>query len=342
MSTRALRQGGSGRISASRGSVGSISVIMATHNGAATLPLTLDAFKALGLSPEAAEIIAVDNASSDDTRAVLERYRDVLPLTVLTEPRRGKSSALNRALDAARGELIVFSDDDILPEPQWLDAYRQAAARLPAIDLFAGQVRHHWQKPPPRWLLRLAEEGRSYAGTPIGQPEGPVPATFFKGLNFMARRAVVERVRFSERPAMNFSGTTTSAGGEDTAFVLEAMALGHQTHYVPAACVNHIVRPAQIGIRPVLQRYQRIGRSMSLNDPQQFDPEAATFLGYPRYLFRTIPGDVLRALGHWISGNSYAAASVLIGAAMTYGQAQQWREEIAAAPSAPISMEDEA
>jgi GT2 family glycosyltransferase len=320
-----------------------ISVIMATHNGAATLPLTLDAFKALGLPASAVEIIAVDNASSDGTRAVLARYRDVLPLTVLVEPCRGKSFALNRALDAARGELIVFADDDILPEPQWLDAYREAAARLPAVDLFAGQVRHHWQKPPPRWLLRLAEEGRSYAGTPAGQPEGPVPVIFFKGLNFMVRRAVAERVRFSERPAMNFSGTTTSAGGEDTAYVREAVSRGHRTHYVPAACVRHIVRPGQVGIRPVLQRYLRIGRSMTLNDPRQFDPKGARILGYPRYLFRTVPRDVLRALGHWISGNSYAAASVLIGVAMTCGRARQWREELAAAPSAPMtSMEDRA
>jgi glucosyl-dolichyl phosphate glucuronosyltransferase len=321
-----------------------ISVVMATHNGAATLALTLDAFNALGLSAAEVEILAVDNASSDGTRDILEQYRDVLPLTVLAEPRRGKSFALNWALDAARGEFIVFADDDILPEPQWLDAYCQAAARLPGVDLFAGQVRHHWQKPPPGWLQRLADEGRSYAGTPPDQPEGPVPAIFFKGLNFMCRRKVIERVRFSERPAMNFSGTTTSAGGEDTAFVLEAVARGHCAHYVPAACVRHIVRPAQVGIRPVLQRYLRIGRSMTLNQPNQFDPKGAKFLGYPRYLFRTMPRDVLRALRHWIAGDSYAAANDLIGVAMTCGRAQQWREEqIAASRARTVTgMEDRA
>lgn len=321
-----------------------ISVVMATHNGAATLPLTLEALAGLGLSCAEVEIIAVDNASSDDSAAELERYRPRLPLTILTEPRRGKSFALNRGLDAVRGELVVFADDDILPQPGWLDAYRAAATRLPAVDLFAGQVRHHWQKPPPDWLRRLADEGRSYAGTPSGQPEGPAPAIFFKGLNFMVRRRVIDCVRFSERPSMNFSGTTTSAGGEDTAFVREAVQRGFLTHYVPAACVRHIVRPAQVGLRPVLQRYLRIGRSMTLNDPDQFDPRGRRLLGYPLYLFRTVPRDVLRAARHWAAGDTYAAADQMIGVAMTCGRAQQWRrEQIAAARGATMTrMEDRA
>jgi glycosyltransferase involved in cell wall biosynthesis len=304
-----------------------ISVIMATHNGAATLPLTLEALKRLDSAGEPVEMIAVDNASSDGTPAILADYRAALPLIALSEPRQGKSFALNRALDAAQGDLIVFADDDILPEPQWLQAYRAAAERLPEADLFAGQVRHHWEKPPPPWLLRLAEEGRSYGGTPIDLPEGLVRPIFFRGANFMARRAVVEAMRFSERTEMNFSGGRTSAGGEDTAFVRDAVARGHRTHYVQAACVHHIVRRAQVGIRPVFQRYLRIGRSMTLQDPDQFDSRGARIFGYPRYLFRTIPRDALRALRYWVSGDSYRAANELIGVAMTCGRAQEWRRQ---------------
>lgn len=319
-----------------------ISLVLATYNGAATLPLMLETLKEIGLAAPSVEIVAVDNASGDGTRELLERYRSSLPLTVLHEPRRGKSFALNRALEAARGDLILFVDDDILPEPQWLEAFRSAAERLPDVDLFAGQVRHHWQKPPPRWLLRLAEEGRSYGGTPLDQPEGAVPAIFFKGANFMVRRRVIEKVGFSERSSMNFSGTGTSAGGEDTAFVNEAVAQGYRTHYVPAACVLHIVRPHQVGLRPVLQRYLRIGRSMTLNNPDQFDPGGARLFGYPRYLFRTVPGDALRAMGAWVVGDSYAAADRLIGVAMTCGRAQQWRKDLSSKPVPELSRRSDA
>jgi glycosyltransferase involved in cell wall biosynthesis len=302
-----------------------ISVVLASHNGTQTLPLTLEALLAVRLPEAGVEILAVDNASSDGTTALLESYRDRLPLTVLSEPRKGKSFALNHALRQVAGDLVVFMDDDILPGPQWLTAFAEAAVQHPRVGLFAGQVRHHWQKEPPGWLDRLAGEGRSYAGTPLGQPEGPVPATFFKGANFMVRRAVAASVRFREDPGVNFMGQA-AAGGEDSSFVRDAMAQGHQARYVAGACVKHIVRPHQVGLYPVFRRYLRIGRSMALSDPQTFDPEGARILGYPRYLVRTIPRDTLRALGYWLGGNSYAAADQLIGVAMTCGRAQQWRK----------------
>lgn len=302
-----------------------ISVVIATHNGTPTLPLMLEALKAAAMPEDGVEIIAVDNASDDATAALLERHTPDLPLKVLSEPRPGKSFALNRALAAARGDLVVFADDDILPAPQWLEAYRLAAARQPDVDLFAGQVRHFWQKPPPQWLKRLAEEGRSYAGTPLDLPEGPADVSVFKGLNFMVRRRVLESVKFSERPGLNFGDTAGSAGGEDSAFVHEALLQGYRARFVPQACVQHIVRPYQVGLAPVLRRYLRIGRAMSLSNPDQFDPEGAQLLGYPRYIFKSIPRDLLRALRHWTAGNSHAAADKLIGIAMTCGRAQQWR-----------------
>ena len=303
-----------------------ITLILATHNGRATLPLTLEALAAVRFPAQGVEILAVDNASRDGTRDLLESYSGRLPMTVHSEPRRGKSFALNRALAQAAGDLVVFMDDDVLPEPQWLEAYVEAAAAHPEVALFAGQVRHHWQKPPPAWLRRLAEEGRSFAGTPLDQPEGPVPATFFKGANFMVRRAVAQTQRFSEAPGVNFEGQAAAAGGEDTAFVQSALAQGQQARYVADACVRHIVRPQQVGIYPVFQRYLRIGRSMALSNPETFDRRGARLLGYPRYLFRTVPRDVLRALALWLGGNSYAAADQLIGVAMTCGRAQQWRK----------------
>ena len=89
------------------------------------------------------------------------------------------------------------------------------------------------------------------------------------------------------------------------------------------------MRARQVGLYPVLQRYFRIGRSMTLSGSEQFDPAGARLFGYPRYLFRTIPRDVLCALGLWLSGRHYAAADLAIGIAMTCGRARQWREEAA-------------
>src|SRR3546814_6939242 len=83
-----------------------ISIVLATHNGTATLRLTLEALRRVDLTAGAVEIVAVDNASTDGTRALLEDYRHRLPLTVLSEPRRGKRLALNLAPGAVPGDLV--------------------------------------------------------------------------------------------------------------------------------------------------------------------------------------------------------------------------------------------
>src|SRR3546814_16766020 len=98
-------------------------------------------------------------------------------------------------------------------------------------------------------------------------------------------------------------------------FVQAAWSGGYKSHYGPGACVKRIVRPHQVGIYPVLQRYLRIGRAMALRSSGPFDPNGARILGYPRYLYRTLPRDVLRALRYWASGDSFAAADQQIGRA---------------------------
>lgn len=67
-----------------------LTVIFATHNGAETLRPTLDGYLALNQSHRAWRLIAVNNASTDDTAAILKSYQPRLPLTVIDEHRPGQ------------------------------------------------------------------------------------------------------------------------------------------------------------------------------------------------------------------------------------------------------------
>lgn len=303
-----------------------ISVILATHNGEETLPLTLEALSAVRLPDSGVEFIAVDNASNDGSARILRGFQERLPLSVLFEPRPGKSFALNRALQQAQGDLIVFTDDDVIPSQGWLEAYAWAAQEHPDVSLFAGQVRHFWQKKPPQWLERLAAEGRSFAGTPVSLSPGPVRLGLFKGLNFMVRRASLDAVRFCEDAGVNFTGTFTSAGGEDTRLIYELLQQGEKSWYVPDACLQHIVRPHQVGVQPVLQRYFRIGRASEATGVHRFPDSMPRFLGYPRYLFKTIPLSITHSVALFACGRTYKAMDKMIRVATSCGQAVEWRK----------------
>src|SRR5262249_9691918 len=68
-----------------------------------------------------AELIIVDNASVDETARVAKAFASSwLDVRYIYEPQKGKSICLNRALAEARGEIILLTDDDVRPQPEWI------------------------------------------------------------------------------------------------------------------------------------------------------------------------------------------------------------------------------
>lgn len=105
-----------------------VSVVMPCWNVGRWLPRCLDRlFAAL---PADAEVIAVDDGSTDATPAVLRACAGVEPrLSILSQPHRGVSAARNAALDAARGEYLFFVDPDDVVDPEFFTATLEALRR---------------------------------------------------------------------------------------------------------------------------------------------------------------------------------------------------------------------
>lgn len=306
-----------------------ISIVIPTYNGSQTLPSLLDALLKLEEPEGGYEVIAIDNASTDSTPAILAQYSSRLPLKVLSETRKGKSFALNTAFEHVAGSYIVFADDDVIPRPDWLRQFLLAAQNHPEAHLFAGQVRHKFEAPPPAWLVKLCEEGLSYGGTPISQVDGPVEGGFFKGANFMISRDVLKTVQFSIDPAFNFGEAGQSVGGEDTDFVIRAIKAGFKARYVSGAVVAHIVRKSQVSIGAVAKRYFRIGRA-NVRPDEQVSKSCAlpTLFGYPRYLFRKVPLSLLKAMALRARGEGYQAALLIVYLSMEVGQHHERKRRI--------------
>jgi len=91
----------------------SVSIIIPAYNSASTLAGCLDSVKAFDY-PNVAEIIVVDDASTDNTDEILKRYPDVK--AIRRTDNKGKATALNLALSQARGELVLCVDSDTYPE----------------------------------------------------------------------------------------------------------------------------------------------------------------------------------------------------------------------------------
>ncbi|MGH9366111.1 MAG: glycosyltransferase, partial [Thermoanaerobaculia bacterium] len=125
-----------------------LTVLIATHNGAGTLPEVLEAYGRLH-SPEGGwKLVIVDNASTDETERVLRSFARLLPLLSIHVAEQGQNLARNRGLAEVAGDLVVFADDDALPHADWLARLRAAADAHPDFGLFGGAVRPRWEVSP--------------------------------------------------------------------------------------------------------------------------------------------------------------------------------------------------
>jgi glycosyltransferase involved in cell wall biosynthesis len=99
-----------------------ISIIISTRNRAESLARTLESFKTVEIpNGAAAEILVVDNASTDETQAVAQSgHRGGFSLRYVLEPIPGKMHAQNRGLNAAQGTILFTTDDDVIPAKDWL------------------------------------------------------------------------------------------------------------------------------------------------------------------------------------------------------------------------------
>ena len=106
-----------------------VSVVICTWNRCRLLRLTLEQMTHLEIpSGVDWELIVVNNNCSDATELVLDEFQNRLPLVRLQESRPGKSYAANLAVGVAKGEYIIWTDDDVLVEPDWIKSYLEAFA----------------------------------------------------------------------------------------------------------------------------------------------------------------------------------------------------------------------
>jgi len=130
-----------------------ISVIVPTRNRSGLLRALLSDLSAQDAGSLIYEILIVDNASRDDTRAVALAVAARDPrVRYIYEPNRGASAARNRGIAAARAPVIAFVDDEVRAAPDWVRAAWRSLACHPEVDCIGGRIEPRWPAHPPAWL----------------------------------------------------------------------------------------------------------------------------------------------------------------------------------------------
>ena len=242
-----------------------ISVVVATYNRSEKLRRMLESLRA-AIPPTCPwELCVVNNHSRDDTGSVLQEFvrSGSLPLRPLFEARQGQAFACNAGIQATRGSLVAFTDDDLLIDPHWLVNLERAANRQPDLIGFAGRVIATWESPRPRWFTqeeplracRLGVLAYDLGEEPfVLQPGiGPAPV----GANMAYRRMAFKRYGLLRE---DMGPPPRLFPGADTEFSYRVRKHGERIGYVPDASVRHPVDPRRLRRRYALRWAYQIGR----------------------------------------------------------------------------------
>lgn len=203
------------------------------------------------------ELLVVLNAPSDTSAAdALTQFPSV---RVVVEHRPGLSWARNRAIAEFRGDVLLFTDDDCVPDARWVDVHRTVFARNPDVDIVTGLVE------PLSLETAAQQQFEAYGGFPraytrrwMAAPERDSAAGMISNLGAGANMAIRRRVfdRIGAFDAALGAGTACQAG-DDTEYQYRALKAGLLLASEPNAVVRHEHRRDLVGLHQQVGGWSR-------------------------------------------------------------------------------------
>ncbi len=246
---------------AEHGSAPPVAVVVATYNRAPELASLLDSLATALEAASHASVWLVDNGSSDATPDLLQRWCSSRPYAHwLRVSERGKSRALNAALEQIESELVLFTDDDVVVDPHWVRATQKFFAAYPEAAATAGRILPLWEGSAgpdnsdlPRGLWSLV--------LPV-YDLGPDPCEVsdFYGANVAVRlQALLAVGTFDVRLGPGAMGLC-----EDLELARRLRHRGYGIWYNPAAVVYHRMPKNRLERAYLLRRASILGRSLQV------------------------------------------------------------------------------
>ena len=255
-----------------------VTVAIPTYNRADFLRQTLAGLVAQQFPRDHFEIIVLDNNSTDHTRAVVAEFASAHPAPrYLLETQQGLDYARNRAIAEARGEIIVFGDDDILVQPDWLAQMAVPLLADPAqrIGAVGGEVIPVFPDGLPPWV---AEWHSPLAFRP---DLGPLEARQSPmGANLAFPRFVFAQLGLFHTALDRAAGNYFSGG--DSEMIRRVRAAGLEVWFAPAAAVKHQMPASRTTFRYARRHAFDSARSRVIDragQPGAFNYLAGRFLG---------------------------------------------------------------
>ena len=244
------------------------SVIICTYNRSKLLGETLQSVIDQDFPSDQYEIIVVDNNSTDDTKDVVAEMAKASPVRIIYvfEDRQGLSHARNAGINNSKGEIIVFTDDDVEAERLWLREL-VAAFETPEVAAAGGPIRPVWLTERPEWITDNWQGYFTVSEFPEIRETGEFRNPNYPwGANMAFRHSILKKMDLFS-PALGRIGGCLLSNEELRLFrAIEEM--GHRIVLAPDAVVHHKIPPDRLRKLWLYHRSYWQGRSEAILDQQ--------------------------------------------------------------------------
>jgi glucosyl-dolichyl phosphate glucuronosyltransferase len=276
-----------------------ISIIICTYNRGHQLYPVMESIAAQveKLRNVSCELIIVDNNSVDKTKDMVQQFSTEKTHFVkyVFEPRQGKAFALNKGITEAKSEQLLFTDDDVVLDPNWIQTVREAFEKYP-FDAFGGKVVPVIEGRLPDWVDKT---GTILYGPLVKHDEGENIREYDStmrapiGCNMFVRKELFRKYGCYDIRLGHYT-SNEHIGGEEIELLNRFRRSGVRSLYYPRAVVYHPIQAERLSRSYFKKSYWGNGRGFARWDEP---PEnCVRYFNIPRYTARMALREVSKAM----------------------------------------------
>jgi len=237
----------------------SISVIIPTYNRPDFLPNTIKSL--LEQDYENYEIIIVDNACLDETRKVVESFKNnKVPIIYINEPNIGLHNARHTGAKIAKGEIILYIDDDIIADKNLLKEIAKFYLDQ-NVGCVGGRILPKWEVEPPEWIYLFPKWYLSI----LDDEEGPKEVKWIYGCNFSIRKSLLFDLGGFNPDAFGDKKKWWMRGDGEIGLLIKVHRAGKKVIYNPNAVAWHFIPKERLTVEYFKERAFKSGVEASFS-----------------------------------------------------------------------------
>jgi glycosyltransferase involved in cell wall biosynthesis len=256
------------------------SIIIPTYKRIAELKTCLEALSNQSADKDHFEIIVVNDGGDRVIVEDVEAFKDRLSIRYFFLKHRGPAGARNYALAIARGDIVIFLDDDSVPKKGWLDATQSAWKQSPDVDGIGGYIRY---EPTDNIYCKT---NAHFVNWYLKQHSSEQNCTFLITCNAGYKKEILEKVQ-------GFTESFESAAGEDRDLNIRILQMGARLRLDKNIAVYHNRDLSFSGFMRKHTKYGKVARILHTKYPEAERLSIQNYLDFFRSILngRKSPGE---------------------------------------------------